>query len=628
MIKFRFVLAVFFLFVLLAANPMSISIHADEPDFEQLVKLALKYDCPMPAEETELAVGWDGSSRPIRPHQDAGIYRPCFVLSKVNEDGKSKSRVLMGFTKRECGTRKHIPAIRKFTLESPDESKDGFTIEHNHLSSFETCIQLAGTGRKELANQLWAKFSKAKYLDGGHPQEGVRALVSKPKLLLARCIFEHYKDQTLEKDADWVKIAEKLEQLRTEFKPLFSKDEKKYNEHYRDQFVSDLSKAVAVDPPAPDSVEHLLLSWNGQNIYSHLGFYSLHNVESDAPAREIFNRGTKAIKPLIQLLNDRRITTHVRQQINNAREYRYRVGDLAKRHLREMAGAQRPEVSDWQPGSAEKWQEWFGKIDLSNEPEFFSKAAFDLESGTAYEVPLRILAERHIDTLKQLVPVFAKNAKPDTYCHYLTYAIRDSKMTLEEKSHLLSILLNELPDKQKRSAVQSLAHINKNLTAELVMPLIEKLPTDVNEPYWKSEAANLTHVVMHLDDVAVWKRYLLVAKKAAVGLRMEIMNPMNYSYINDKNENFRLAFLASFLDDQAIRDSSVDSRFSGPCAAFTFKKISVQDFVTMKLSSMLLKSQDYPESNWSDEQWETRRQKVREILSKRKLPELSTDSDK
>ena len=609
------------LFIVCQTN---LTVASDEMDFDKLVDVARRYNCPQPQESNQLVIGWGGSWRSVGQSnsQDAGIYRPAFVLEKA---GKTAS-VLMGFATVSCKSRKNIPSTRDFILSSPDEGEDGYTISHNHVSSFETCIQLARLGQKELANQLWNKFSKSEYIDGGHPHEGIRVLVSKPKLLLARSIFEYNKNQTLRPDSDWQEILKTLEELRNEFPELFSDVREDYNEHYRNQFIDDLKITVAAKSPEKSTVEASLMAWaNSTGEMRHLGFYHSRNVKVDAPARDIFNRGTESIKPLVDLVDDRRITLHVRQAIMNAREYRLRVGDLAKKLLEEMTGANSPTADRQSAIAPNLWKDWFASVDLSNESEFFKTAAFNIENGKAYRVPIRVLEARHPNSFINLVQAVAEHAQPTTYCHYLTYSIRDSKtISVAEKSSLLSMLLRQLPDKKKRSAVQALAHVNKDLTAELVLPLVKQLPEDVEEPYWTSEAANLTHVVMHLKDVEVWTTYLQAAKKSSVGLRMEMMNPMNYSYIARTNLDFRLAFLSSFLDDRTVRVKKAGGeKFSGPCAAFTFEKISVQNFVAMKLASLILKSEDWPDDSWTSARWDQLRKEVRSELTMRNLPDIS-----
>ncbi len=100
------------------------------------------------------------------------------------------------------------------------------------------------------------------------------------------------------------------------------------------------------------------------------------------------------------------------------------------------------------------------------------------------------------------------------------------------------------------------------------------------------------------------------------------MEPLNYSYIGDKNLNRRIAFLSAFLDDQAIRTMSGDrSQFEGPCAGFTIRRLAVRDFAAMKLASLLAMN-EAPDEVWTDTQWEALRRKVTEVLAKRQIPEL------
>ena len=80
--------------------------------------------------------------------------------------------------------------------------------------------------------------------------------------------------------------------------------------------------------------------------------------------------------------------------------------------------------------------------------------------------------------------------------------------------------------------------------------------------------------------------------------------------------------LEAFLEDKTVRDPSVKaSRYDGPCAAFTFGKIEVRNFVAMKIAS-LLDYDDRPTEFWKKAQWKALREKVRAGLAKEKLPDL------
>jgi hypothetical protein len=75
----------------------------------------------------------------------------------------------------------------------------------------------------------------------------------------------------------------------------------------------------------------------------------------------------------------------------------------------------------------------------------------------------------------------------------------------------------------------------------------------------------------------------------------------------------RLAFLSAFLDDETLRDDSRNAaKYEGPCAAFTFPKISVRDFAAMQIASILkIDPLDPPDATWAKEQWAGLRLKVK-----------------
>ncbi len=74
---------------------MSLAHEPDGVDFDELVEIAERYNCPQPNESDLLAVGWEGSWRTIGESgtRNAGIYRPCFAA----RFDSSKQEILMGF---------------------------------------------------------------------------------------------------------------------------------------------------------------------------------------------------------------------------------------------------------------------------------------------------------------------------------------------------------------------------------------------------------------------------------------------------------------------------------------------------------------------------------------------------
>jgi len=179
----------------------------------------------------------------------------------------------------------------------------------------------------------------------------------------------------------------------------------------------------------------------------------------------------------------------------------------------------------------------------------------------------------------------------------------------------------------QRSLLQVLARVNSRKCAELVLPVLQNLPNDSEGSYWTCAPAHFSHVVMQTEDDEVWRAFLIAAKRSSVGLRLEMMNPMDYGYIRDKNRERRLAFLAAFLDDATIRrlppgrDFRSGGKFDGPCAASAFPEIEVRNFAAMGIAC-ILDICDSPDRSWTSAQWASLREKVRAKLAHEKLPNL------
>jgi hypothetical protein len=219
---------------------------------------------------------------------------------------------------------------------------------------------------------------------------------------------------------------------------------------------------------------------------------------------------------------------------------------------------------------------------------------------------------------------FSRDAKPETQPFGLAEAVATSQLSKEKRVGVLADFARRGSLEHKRAVVQCLAPLDPQKCSEILLPIIQKLPAESVGPYWTCPEAALTHCVMLLDNDNIWRAYLLAAKRSSVGLRMEMMNAMDYSYIGQTNRSRRLAFLAAFLGDKTVRDipkNEEASKFSGPCAAFTIKQIEVRDFAADKIACILRLS-NHADEFWTAAQWTALREKVERRLAEEKLPTL------
>ena len=587
-----------------------------EADFSKLLTIAERYDLPQPPKEAALVLantGWTSIIGNSSTSHDPGIYQPAFVLEKIS---KSKTRVLMGWTEKNVATsEQHNPATRPYSLTIPPPKLKGYVAEFNNLPAFVTAVQLARRNELGKAKAIWSHVANAERFSSVHPHENDGQWLSRPTILLARCIYEYLENATLKKDADLKAIHKKLAMLKQEFPILFSSDKNNYYAHRKHLFLRDLGLTISAPQSPADSVEELLIKWGDRTTPPGVhGYFDENDNGSNQPARAIFRQGLSAITDLQKLENDTRLTRQIRPAIMNSPLQHARLGELAAQLEQELLGSQQLNVAS----AARK--------EINGERKFFERAAITSKNGKIVElntIPLWILGQSSPQSLLNLCASIP--TKLDTNGLFkLSDAIVNAKLSRENKVVALVDIFDQLDSfQQKRSVLQRLAVIDQKLCLKLARPVLESLPIDIDGEYWTSEAANYTHVVIQLEDDSIWRDYLRIAKQASVGLRMEMMNPMNYTYIEEKNRNRRLAFLAEFLNDTEIRDSSVHpEKFSGPCAGFTFEKITVRNFAAMKLAS-ILNIKTRPTEVWSENQWSKLRNSVQLTLENQRLPDLT-----
>ena len=236
-----------------------------------------------------------------------------------------------------------------------------------------------------------------------------------------------------------------------------------------------------------------------------------------------------------------------------------------------------------------------------------------------------VLAIKFPGRLAGLCSEFSANATSEAQPYSLAEAVVKSTLPKGDRIRVLTEFAQRGSLEHKRCVLQNLAELDQQRCAEVLVPILDNFPADSSGKYWTCPEAAFTHVVMQIEDDATWRRYLRVAKRSSIGLRMEIMNPLCYDYIGAKNRERRLAFAAAFLDDKALRDTSSNAdKFDGPSAAFTFPKITVRDFAALKVAS-ILRLGDCPDEFWTDAQWTALREKVGQRLAAEKLPDLGSD---
>jgi hypothetical protein len=335
--------------------------------------------------------------------------------------------------------------------------------------------------------------------------------------------------------------------------------------------------------------------------------------------RQIVHRGFAAVPELIAHLDDRRITRWADPGFNNFAPRLVTLGERAADLLQGIAGAELGR--DWlrrqqgygiDPAAARAWWE---KARPEGEAAYAARLVVPSDPKQMWPVAhlLELLAHRHPGQLPDVYRrVLAR--RPPLQSWTTARAVARSSLPAAEKRALFVEALKQDVQEHRRTALSELKDLDAGrFTSELVR-ILDALPRTPSEPYWGCREAAFANLVMETADPAAWQALRRAARRADVGLRMQLLEPMGYAYIGQRQRAQRIAFLADFLDDATVRDAAKDPRlFTGPYAGFTLGRIRVQDLAALRLAG-ILGIAAAPDAKWTRARWDALRTQVRAAL--------------
>jgi hypothetical protein len=569
---------------------------------------------PLPPPDSKLVLAYTGR-RSEHGHRTTGrkpgIYSPAFLLK---EESDGSIRVLRGTDYETLQLQADgEPLLHPFSTNAVAFDADWYFVEFNNPAVFVCAVQAAAIGNCEDAEVIWQMFHKT-YPNPyyGYKTIGVVRLKSKrdQKGLLGQCLYAWLRDDLLHDDLDKSDILARTKLLLKDFHEL--------KKGRSGSFLKDLQAVAAAPDPEKGSVEELLLEWSsyGGSVYD-LGIYKEGNgSDVDAPARKIIERGFDAVPDLIDLLDDRRVTAHYFHGFfttGSASLQIERVGDLAFQLLSMIAGSgihtnDRSEIYGW-------WERLGNREESEALPQgvfcFRDGKIFQVNRGTAY-----IVGKRFPEKLPVLCAEFVKCAEDRVRSYPLAQAIGKSDMSSEWRIKVLSEFAVCGSLNNKSDFLYMLAELDPEICKKLLIPVLEGVSKDSSKPCLVCPESEFTPVVMKFDDDEVWRVYLKAAKRSSVRARMQMMDMMDCCRLGTKNLNRRLAFLAAFLDDEAVRDMRAEEEIFCGLSIYHFTDyLSVRNFVAMKLAS-LLNIDESPDKDWDESRWEKLRNNVKDELSK------------
>jgi hypothetical protein len=472
-------------------------------------------------------------------------------------------------------------------------------------------IQCHARGWDQLANHLLEVCKKEEKFDA--------------RKQLTEGAWHYWEGHLTEPKADRAPVAKRL-------KEVLQKDKSLDNE-YRRALLKSLDLALAPSKAKPGSVEELiddLVDYTANT--GTLGVF-----EPEERYFRIAKLGFDAVPALIEHLNDDRLTRAMMRGFNNFPSWHLRVGNVVGDLLEGLAGeplmrgTDTEDVgADWlrrQQGysikvnAAKKWWEKARKVgeeayllDHVLPPKSEQK-----EQAWANQQQLHLIQSKYPKHLPSLYRTVL-DKRPDIYSHPLAEALVASKLPPEEKLPLFLHAAKNKETEHRIPALSAIKNLDKKKFNSLLIETIEGFPKDVETTYWSCPEANLVHLVPECDDPRIWPALEAVIKRSSLGLRMEILHSLA-GFEKTKYRTERLRILASYLNDDALRDEKADHRFEGPGAGFPYGKITVQDFVAIEIGRFVgIKVET--KLDRTPAEWAKIREQVREAL-KRELDKPS-----
>ncbi|MBI1311421.1 hypothetical protein GC176_08950 [bacterium] len=336
---------------------------------------------------------------------------------------------------------------------------------------------------------------------------------------------------------------------------------------------------------------------------------------------ELARYGFEAVPTLIKHLDDERLTRVKVPRFNNCHPFIMRVQDVVGAYLQELAGSElrENELQICASYAVAKMDAaaWWKKASKEGEESYLVNHVIPLDEDSEWpnSLHLWLIAKRYPKHLPQIYRKLLDN-RPHMQSWPVVVALRESSLTRQEKLTLLVHAAERENLEHRRAAFWLMKDIDHAQFVKLLIRTLNELPTTPDGEYWNCREASFANLVMETDAPEAWQTLKEVADRTDVGLRMQLMNPMNYRYIGDRNRKQRIEFLASFLDDQSVRDARDNPKFSGPCAGFMFPVLEVRNLAARKLASFFKAEISMkPNADWKPEAWAEYRYSVRKALA-------------
>jgi hypothetical protein len=557
-----------------------------ENGIDSLLALYRDYGLPLPPEDAKLVWFEGGGGGRVNGKLDPKWYTLGFLLKPAGK--RTDARLLRGASVWKRGNDCRIIVLEPARLSASDIDsllRDD-SLDIDYYGGMPTAIQCKSRGWDLLAEQLF-RHSLAASPQGGPP-----------RLELCEIAWEYWQDQLTQAGTDRRAISRHLRRLMED-------DASLANEGNR-RLLKSLDAALVPSRSEPGSVAALI----DRLIDVRKPALPPDALLPDPVYEEVVGRGFDVVPQLIEHWDDDRLT----------RWRGRRVGDVARSLLRGLAG----EALGEDKAAAEAW--WDEARRVGEEAYLLAHIFPKDEMFTSLnDHVVWVLGKKYPASLAKVYrEILDRRPRYDSW--QAAKVIGLSGLSREAKRELFLYGARHENLEHRQAAFWELRKVNPTRFATLLTETLDSLSGKPAEPYWECREASFALLVRQTDDELAWKALGRLARRADVGLRIEILERICRRLDEPSPTERQVRFLADFLGDSAVRDAGDEAgMFDGPYAGWGFTRLEVRNFAAIELAQMLDLAVELPRDRfqeqdpvpWTEPQWAKLRREVREAVQRR-----------
>ncbi|HEV3237876.1 MAG TPA: hypothetical protein VGZ25_12855 [Gemmataceae bacterium] len=551
-------------------DPLPLKAADDKPPLDELLKAYREWELPLPPKDALLILYETYGGRSV----DEVRYAIGFQIEPGTK--RLSPKILRGTEAFQRPYNIHLKAI----APKPDSLKKLDCGFHDWLI---TAIQCHYMGWTPLAESLVTHCQGDDTIS--------------PDMALIQPAWDYWVSQLKSPTSDRAKAFKHLKKL--------IKSDKELDNESNQKLLKSLELALAPSKAKPGSIDALI----DDLVDYSATFDGIMFSEHGPRYQRLVEKGFEAVPGLIEHLADSRLTRsklYASEQCST----NLRVQDVVSYLIEGLAGEE--SAQDWElrkdyvhtldKDEVKKWWEQARKV---GEEQYAVDHVLPTKSGWEDDHLLHLIAHKYPKHLPRLYKTVLEE-HPSNPGFGVANVLSKSKLSKDEKMALFLNAVGRSNGNQRYVAILQIKSLDKERYTKLILDSLENMPKDIDKgEYWTCPEARYASLATDSSDPLVWQALEKATKRAGVGLRTELLQYAAYGHgdelrsafpryayhleddeVSDEHRKRLLTFLATFLDDATMRDTSSDpKKYRGPFPGLNYDPpLAVQDYAAMEMA--------------------------------------------